>query len=198
MFHSFYNNPNAIVDIESKTIIVDSENPSFDLNVPHNIEKENFDKVIQSWGKLKNYLLHNKKATFVLSTEYQDFLKHAFLGLDSSENIMSEIIITVSKYNDRINVPHAKHGLIGEKTLKDGNLFINLTAKLTFGQKTHYITLATLGTQEQIEEKAKKYKVDKDEIKNRFATLNTLLQNSDFIELKINDLDSFDFSTSTR
>ena len=74
--------------------------------------------------------------------------------------------------------------------------FINLSAKLTWDGKTHYITLATLGTQEKILEKAEEYNVSKDAINTKFGEIEESLKNNSFVEYEI-DLDDVSFLTST-
>lgn len=200
MFHSFYNNPGAVINSKTGEIITNDENPPTDLNFSQNITPENSKKVINSWLSLKNFLLNNKNTDSVISTDFNEFMKYAFNDITSSEHINTEIVLTVSRYNKDINNPYKKHGFDEKSTLANGELFVNLSAKLTYGQKTHYVTLATLGKQSKIIEKATSLNIPTDKIIDKFNSLEKLLEDSksNMISLKLDDLNSFDFITSTR
>lgn len=198
--HSFYNNPGVIFSDNGDKITVDSDNPPFDLNVTKNLEGKELKKTIRDWARLKNYLLHHNTANSIISTDYETFLKNAFSDIESGENIKVERVLTVTAYNSDINNAYKKQGFDKDSALKTGQLFINLSAKLTFGQKTHYITLATFGTKEKILEKAKEYNVDSDAIKNKYKEIERLLAKSSdkLLVLKIKDPNAISFFTGTR
>jgi hypothetical protein len=136
----------------------------------------------------------------VISSDYEHFLKAAFPNLTSTENIKVEKVITVSRYSKETNDPYKKQGFKTESTLKDGDLFVNLSAKLTLGGETHYVTLASFATLEQIKLKATEYNVDIKAIENKFAQLQGLLDtsNKNLIALEFNDPNASTFLTSTR
>ena len=200
MFHGFYNNPNAIINADG-SVDVNANNGAFDLNVPNPIDKTESKDVINSWLKLKSALLFENVKT-INSSDYIDFLKRAFIGLnpDSSERLNVDYVITVKRFNDSINAPYAKEGFKQDKMLKNGELFINLTAKISFNGRFHYITLASLGAKEEILKKADIWKYSTDTINNRFKYLEEELEKSTdkTLELKISDPTKINFSTKTR
>ena len=207
LLHTFYNNPGAVID-KSGNIIVNNNDPATDLNFLQNVDSIESKSVIKQWIALKNHLLHlnftektNKPVTTILSTDFNAYLKQVFKGdISTSEWIGIEPVFTVTKYDNAINIPFAKHGFNADKTLDNGKLMINLSVKLTLGQKTHYITLATFGTYENIVKKAQEYKVSIDAITARFAALEKTLDSSKdkMISLKIDNLSDIEFLTSTR
>jgi len=201
LMHSFYNNPNAIVDTKTKTIKTNSNAINSDLNFISDIGSDKFNGVISSWIKLKNYVLNNLSQKQIRSNDFEEFFKEAFKGdVDSSELISIEPILTATKYNKNINTPFAKHGFKEDKTLGNGKTFITLSAKLILGQKVHYITLAAFGTEEQILKKATEYNVDNVKIEEKFREIEKLLEASqnNFLELPIDDIENIKIITSTR
>lgn len=199
LVHTFYNNPNAIINSDG-TISVNNDNTPFDLNVVNDVtDIEKAKKVIKSWQSLKNRLINNNSDTRISSNEAPDYLKEIFVELQqgSIEFIDIEYVMTVSRYDDTINSPYQKKGFIKEKTLKNNDLFINYSAKLTLGQKTHYVTLGTFGTQENIEKKASEMGYNVNAITSRFSELEKTLANKKLLELKIDDLSQVNFLTGT-
>ena len=200
LLHSFYNNPGAIIN-EDGTITTNSNHAPFDLNFANDIDDpEHAKKIVKSWRTLKNKLLFNMGDKKILSSEAPEYLKELFVELKggSTELLNTEYVITVSRYDDSINTPYKKKGFISEKTLKNSELFINLSAKITLGQKTHYVTLATFGTQAQINNKALSMGIDIESINNKFKELNdALTQDKKMLELEIDDLNNIQLLTST-
>ena len=141
------------------------------------------------------------KPNSITSTKFIEYLKRAFVELnsDTTEKIDVEYVITVSNFNKSINSPVSKEGFDDASVLKDGDLFINLSAKLKFGGKIHYITLASLGTKEKIAEQAKLRNYDLSDLEKKFSEFENKLKStsSKFLELKI-DKAKIDFSTNTR
>jgi len=199
MAHSFYNNPGAELSDDKSSLIVNPGDTPFDLNVSKSLAGDEVKEVVNGWGKLKNHLLH-KNVEYILPNEFDEFIKYAFPNTSSLENIEVERVITVSTYKETINNTHSKIGFDKTKTLKNGDLFINISAKLTYGNKIHYITLASFATLEEIAKKAKEYNVDIKEVEKRWIELESQLEKSDnnFIELKIEDPNSISFITGTR
>lgn len=202
MMHTFYNNPNAVIEADG-TIKVDPDGTSTDLNFSSDVDKSKSERVIREWGNLKSHLLHSKgKINTVLSSDYKAFFEHAFKGdVDTTQIIGFETVMTVSPYNKITNKAFKKYGFDESLTLESGNLFINLSAKLTLGSKVHYVTLATFGTEDKIKKQADKYKnISIDSIDRRFRYLEKKLSESPnkFLVYKLDNLDSFDFFTRTR
>lgn len=154
MMHSFFNNPNAIIN-DGKISIHDGA-PT-DLNLKEDInDSEEGKLIIDSWAKLKNYLLHDLKLTqngTISSREFKNYFRNIFTersNFDNDQNINVELVLTAVPFDSKLNNPYKKEGLDTTKFVGDGQPFINLSAKLTFGGATHYITLATLGKKDTI------------------------------------------------
>lgn len=117
------------------------------------------------------HILRNDKA-YVQVTDYPNFFTHIFGA--SIRNVNIELLITASLFDAKLNTPFQKQGFNALKLPQDGvGLFKNITAKLTQGEvgdpsaKTHYITLATLTSDDTfINEGLKYYKGDKTAITN--------------------------------
>lgn len=149
MMHSFYNNLN--VSIVNGGLKVDQNNPPTDLNGINNLDSAQSKQVIQSWAKLKNNLFYNIGKNTVSVSEYEDFFRHIFpIGTNVSDSVKVEYKLTLSKYNSETNQPFAKFGQKRDQQLSSAEPFINLSAKLTYNDKVHYITLATFSKQDTI------------------------------------------------
>lgn len=154
MLHGFYNNPNAVVTrdkIENHTGLFT------DLNLNTTVVgKEEVKKVINDWLALKNFLLHETDLTdggTFISGKYKNYLKYIFKESSDFKNdqrIQVDLVLTSSTFDSKLNSPYKKHGLIEANLLKENRPFINLSAKLKFGNAVHYVTLATFGTEEKI------------------------------------------------
>ena len=195
MFYTFYNNPNVFID--ESGIKVNNNNLPFDLNGLINSSTEDYKKVIEEWTLLKNYILFNQTESSVLSTKYKSYLEHIFGKIENTEHIDFEIIVTATNFDKEVNSPYQKKGLETSRLLKTGDPFINLTAKITLGQKTHYITLATLGSKEKILDKATKMNQSTDKIEERFNNIEKSLKTKHLLEFKIKDVNSIQIITST-
>lgn len=196
LLHSFYNNPGAFID-SSGTIKVNANNLRTDLNGLRDVPPDQAKKVIAEWLHLKNHILFNKNEDSVLSTDFENYLKSIFGDMPNTEHIGYETILTASTFDADTNTPYKKKGFDSAKVLKGGETFINLTAKITWGQKTHYLTLATFGTQEEIIKKATSMAQNTDELVQKFRSIEAGLRSKKLIEFKIKDLDKVNFNTST-
>lgn len=158
MFHSFYNNPNAKIANDKSKITVNPDNTNTDLNLISDVSGEKEVKqIIENWTKLKNFAIHNLKTIeggTISSKGFKNYLKHIFTessDFENDQNLKTELVLTGTKFDTSIHIPFAKHGLEEELLLKDGEPFLNLSLKITFGDAIHYVTLATLGKQKTIE-----------------------------------------------
>ena len=148
LMYSYYNNP-GVVSIKSKRkLIVDNNNPNTDLNGLSNIENvKSIKNITEQWISLKHYLIKQLSSSQLKldSRPYNDYIKHIF-GQTNKEVDVS-LHLTLSKYNEDINNPVFLNDNLydSESTLKSGDSFINVSAKLKLNGKVHYITLATFG-----------------------------------------------------
>ena len=162
MFHSFYNNPNAIVSMDENgkpvKIEVNPENVATDLNGPENVEGyEESSKIIRQWARLRSILLKQNVATISpTAAEYSDFIRHIFGNENKIINV--KLVRTASIFDRDVNTPYKKFGFDESKLIEEGEPFLNIMAELTVGtgefKKTHYITLATMAKLSTIKEKA--------------------------------------------
>jgi len=191
-------NPGAVVNESNKTITVNSKKNKTDLNGIANVDAQTFDKVISSFAILQKKLIHNKGTKQINSTNHMDYLKHIFADVTEGENVKVDYVVTVSKYESSINNPIKKFGFDSEKTLKSGDLFVNISAKLTFNGKTHYVTLATLSKLDKLAEKSKEFDPNiADVVTTKFKEYEaTLKGKTTMLELDV-DLDSLEFNTGT-
>ena len=201
MMYSFYNNPGAKVTVnaEGKISGIESDvnNMPTDLNINGVVtDPETAQEIVSDWARAKNYILHNLNGTSITTTEYQKYFNKIFAGMHGSSNVEVEIVMTATKMDKAINTPLKKKGFDNSLMIEQTKPFINLSAKLTWDGKTHYITLATLGTQEKILAKAEEYNVSKDAINTKFGDIKASLKNNSFVEYEI-DIDDVSFLTST-
>ena len=201
MMYSFYNNPGAKVTVnaEGKISGIESDvnNMPTDLNINGVVtDPETAQEIVSGWARAKNYILHNLRGTSIITTEYQKYFDKIFAGMQGSSNVKVEIVMTATKMDKAINTPFKKKGFDNSLMIEQTKPFINLSAKLTWDGKTHYITLATLGTQEKILAKAEEYNVSKDAINTKFDQIKESLKNNSFVEYEIN-IDDVSFLTST-
>ena len=185
MFHTFYNNPNAKVNIDEEgnyvSIEVDRTKLNTDLNGISNVtDPEKIQNILTEWGRLRSELLR-KDVKNKSSQAYKDFFNHIFgneLG-----NVQIKLIRTASIFDKEVNTPLKKFGYIESELIKDGEPFLNIMAELKLNGKTHYITLATMSKFSTIKEKGlSNMKVDKgdpekvrqeiaDEIENKLKNI---------------------------
>lgn len=149
MLHGFYNNLNAIY--ENGIITTSNVNTPTDLNGYKNSDDPEVSrKILNQWGKLKSKLLFSRNIKSISGNDYQNYFKHIFRSYDSSKPVNVELKLTLSKYNPLVNQPYLKFGQDQSEQLSEKDPFVNLSAKLSFGGKSHYITLATLGRHQTI------------------------------------------------
>lgn len=152
MFHTFYNNANIPIKIitdnsgnitgtEIETIKYDAKNGKSDLNIAKVSDKDK-DKVIEGWFSIKNYYTYNK--TLPKDSNSTAFLKALFGSSITPDNVKTSIVLTAKKYDPKTNTPVYKDGFDITQTLKEGDIFINVSLKLENEGKFHYITLATI------------------------------------------------------
>lgn len=152
MFHTFYNNPNIatkqildskgnVTNVVIDKITYDSQNSNSDLNID-GINENDSDKIVKGWLNIKNYYTYNKKLPS--DSNSSTYLKSLFGSSVTPSKVKLSSVLTVSRYNSATNSPVYKEGFVYNSTLKDGDLFINVSLKLETGGKVHYITLSTL------------------------------------------------------
>ena len=212
MLHSFYNNPNA--KVSDSSIEVNSTGTKTDLNLLRNINnKQEVQNIIKDWAGLKNFLLHNidsVKKGKISSRGFQNYLKNIFTensDFKNSQDIETELILTLQSFDPIVNTPYAKQGKKVEAMLNNQEPFINLSVKLKFGNAYHYITLATLAKQSTIEDYITKNVPDGadknrllDKIKNKYSELKNLVNTNanQLFELATVESNNLEIITSTR
>lgn len=148
--HSFYNNAGAKLVYEDNVPVSLEVHPSkvrVDLNGHSNLtDSTEIQKVITQWKKLTSALFRNKE-TVISTYDYADYFNHIF-GTDKG-NVAVELVVTASLYSEEYNTPFQKQLFDATETLKEGDVFRNVMAKLTLGDnKVQYVTLATLAKNE--------------------------------------------------
>ena len=208
MLHSFYSNPNAIIKDDS--IEVSNEATPTDLNLLSSV-KTGGKQIIQEWSKLTTDLLHELTETGTISsTPYKNYFKSIFKDQDDfkiAKDIKTELILTATKYDKVLNAPYNKFNSDADKQLKQGDSFINLSVKLTYGDAVHYVTLATFGSPNTLRTAIEKYVTDSTKaaelitnIENKLDQIGTTLNENptSVIELSSIDPKTIEFLTSTR
>ena len=218
-FHGFYNNTNVV--ITNEVINVNNASTPTDLNGLKNSKKENTEKIISDWGNLKSNLLHDIGIgkLDISDLKYHNYFKHIFpINPGDIGTIDVEFVITLSKYNKSTNSPYLKFGRNPDAELENTDPFINLSAKLTYGGKVHYVTLANFSKESTIlnaimsisvegldknktDEVNKKKKELADKVANTFIDLKKKISNfssSDIIEISNVTKNDLTFLTSTR
>ena len=141
----------------------------------------------------------NKKEFKINSNEYSLFLSKAFeseIDFENNKLLDVKIVITTSRYNEDFNKPYNKSLDNPKKHLKNSSLFINLSGKITFNGKSHFITLATFPAQETLTKKALK-KVIESERESLTTELSAIINK---LESNLKDNEDqpviYDFNTS--
>ena len=156
MFHTFYNNPGAVVTLDDKgnytSIKVNSDKPRTDLNGISDVTNaEQIQKILTEWGRLRSELLR-KEVKNKSTTSYNNFFEHIF-GKNEIGNVEIKLVRTASIFDKEINTPLKKFGYLESELIKDGEPFLNIMAELKLKGKVHYITLATMAKLSTIKEK---------------------------------------------
>ena len=215
MFHTFYNNWNAIIekDADNKVISIQhgvSEtntdfNFAIDVNQPNIITGEEADKLFKTWSKIKNVAifkdLKTNKLAYFDNKDVKKFLSKALLKTPiNSSKLNVDYVLTASRYNDSVNKPGDKYGYDNKKTLLPGEAFINLSLKVEYDGAIHYITLANIGKNESTT-----YEFGKNSKKaydDKIVEINTFFEsNPDEKIIEIGspiDFNSIEIKTSTR
>jgi septation ring formation regulator EzrA len=114
-------------------------------------------------------------------------------------------MVTAQRYNEDYHDPYAKYEGDPNSYLKNTDLFVNLTAKISVDDKSQFITLATFPNQETLIKEGLKYvKGDVTDLKNKINNFYEKLDHDlplDFTGFKkINtvNLDNFQAITGTR
>ena len=197
MMYSFYNNPGVDLELLKNNIIkVDRNKPNTDLNGIEDLSEEAAKAFIEDWSKLKYKLLYNTNISNIITTDFQNYFNNIFSNLEGAESIEIEFVITASKMDRAINTPYKKKYFESSEVLENGTPFINLSAKLKWGDSVHYITLATLGSKAKILSKAKEYNVSEDDINKVFKNITKDLKTNPFVTYELNT-DYLSFLTST-
>lgn len=154
MFHTFYNNPNVetkpifddknnIVGRELIGINYNEHNGNSDLNIENNIrDKETLDNIVEGWLSIKNDYTYEKKLPS--NSKSDAYLKLLFGDSITANKIQTSTVLTATVYNETIHGPLFKQGFTTDKTLKNGDIFINVSLKLKSNTKVHYVTLASI------------------------------------------------------
>lgn len=190
ILYSFYKNINAIYNKDTKTITrnVLFLNSDLSVNTHGPITEESFNKLKQQWLNLKNevfneFMISNKREFTINSDNYSLFLAKAFeseIDFKNTKSLDVKIVVTTSRYNENFNKPYNKSLDNPKKHLKNSQLFINLSGKITFNGKSHFVTLATFPAQETLAKKAlnKVIESDRDALAlELFSTLDKLETN---------------------
>lgn len=158
ILYSFYKNANADIDIsntEDKIVITKTDGSlSSDLGVTTfgaTLNKNEFENVEKQWLDLRNELINtltiDKKADgFVLRSDYyKDFLKYVFKTseFNNPREVDCKFVITATKYNESSNRAYNKSLDDTSRHLKNGDLFLNISAELSFKGVSHFVTLAS-------------------------------------------------------
>jgi len=221
MGHTFYNNANVANVRENilKGIIEAWNGPKTDLNLVHSLNnKELTEKVYHQWLGLKNSLLFKGKINLLANNNFE-FFSNIFNSINDNDTVKVNYVITATKYNKDYNDPYGKYGNSesvldlkeGNKTsksfdpnstLKNDESFINVSAKLSFGDQDHYITLATFPTLKTIEANFENGK-DGDNYKMLSKTIENLNTNDNYNNGELVEVGGIDHSdikviTSTR
>ena len=167
ILYSFYKNANANISESDDKIIITKSNESLksDLGVNtigFSVDKDKFNKIEKQWLNLRNELFNSLaiggKRNFTLSSDqFEQFLGYAFqsdLLFENTKNLNCKYVVTASKYNEDSNHAYNKSLDDTSRHLKDGDLFLTISAELEIGNNKHYITLAAFPSRETLMSKA--------------------------------------------
>lgn len=156
MIHSTYNNLNVrkvqnTNNAYNFTLEAVNSTPT-DLNLRNFNNKLNYPLIVNHWASVKTDLFYNKPKSINLSNSNIEYFKNIFnLNGKTSGTIDNiEYLITAVRYDKNANDPQFMSQYDSDKTLKNGDLMLNISAKLNYEGDVHYITLATFATQKSI------------------------------------------------
>lgn len=153
MFHTFYNNANVKlkpiynskkeqIGVELDKIKYSKNNSNTDLNIDGVDSQTNQNEIIDGWLNVKNYYTYNKK----LSNDPDSikFFGSIFGSSIIPSKIKASVVVTASRFDINSNVTLYKKGFDIKKVINDKSPFINLSLKLEYNGKVHYVTLASI------------------------------------------------------
>lgn len=222
MAYSFYKNASVRVTEDDNNVTLTNNQFNSDSSIIKSdllfgtnktYNKSEFEMIEKQWLNLKSRLfgkiMDGETNIQFNSREFTKYLTEAFPSaasdLMNDVNVKVEPVITVTKYNSEYNAPYNKSLNDQSKHLKDGDLFINLSAKIILHtNEVHYITLATFPKLDTITEKALGKLNDSDKkgvsdfIQENYDKLRASVNTNGAIEVPLSNDSKLEYLTGTK